>query len=96
MQGNLLMLVNDELNALSSYLEFCMLNEDGVEVAAVIVGYASKEIFDKSKCDVLLTTVKLDSSNLTTSISFLEGFNGSILGPSALRLKIVYYFRLYQ
>ena len=42
-----------------------MLNEEGVEVAAVIAGYISKVIFDKSKCEVckiLLTTVKSDSS----------------------------------
>ena len=42
-----------------------MLDEEGVEVAAVIDGYISKVIFDKSKCEVcktLLTTVKSDSS----------------------------------
>ena len=44
-----------------------MLDEEGVEVAAVIDGYISKVIFDKSKCEVcktLLTTVKSDSSKL--------------------------------
>ena len=42
-----------------------MFNEEGVEVAAVIAGYISKVIFDKSKrevCKTLLTTVKSDSS----------------------------------
>ena len=42
-----------------------MLNEEGVEIAAVIAGCIYKVIFDKSKCEVgktLLTTVKSDSS----------------------------------
>ena len=62
---SLLIQVDDELNALSSDLESCMLNEEGVEVAAVIAGYIFKVIFNKSKCEVcktLLTTVKSDSS----------------------------------
>ena len=45
-----------------------MLNEEGVEVAAVIAGYISKVIFDKNKCEVcktLLTTVKSDSSKFS-------------------------------
>ena len=65
MNESLLILVDDELNALSSDLESCMLDEERVEVAAVIAGYISKVIFDKSKCEVcktLLTTVKSDSS----------------------------------
>ena len=50
---------------LVNHLESCMLNKEGVEVAAVIAGYISKVIFDKSKfkvCKTLLTTVKSDSS----------------------------------
>ena len=65
MDESSLILVDDELNALSSDLESCILNEEGVEVAAVIAGYISKVIFDKSKCEVcktLLTKVKYDSS----------------------------------
>ena len=65
MDESLLILVDDELNALSSDLESCMLNEEGVEVAAVIAWYIFKVIFNKSKCEVcktLLTTVKSDSS----------------------------------
>ena len=50
MDKNLSILVDDDLNALSSDLESCMLNEEGVEVAAVIIGYISKVIFDKIKC----------------------------------------------
>ena len=65
MDESLLILVDDELNALSSDLESCMLNEEGVEVAAVIAWYIFKVIFNKSKCEVcktLLATVKSDSS----------------------------------
>ena len=65
MDVSLLILADDELNMLSSDLESCMLNEEGVEKAAVIARYISKVIFDKSKCEVcktLLTTVKSDSS----------------------------------
>ena len=65
MNESLLILVDDELNALSSDLESCMINEEGVEVAAVIAGYISKAIFDKNECEVcktVLTTVKPDSS----------------------------------
>ena len=65
MDESLLILVDDELNALSSDLESCMLDEERVEVAAVIAGYISKVIFDKSKCEVcktLLTTIKSNSS----------------------------------
>ena len=42
-----------------------MLNEEGVEVAAVVAGYISKVIFDKSKyevCKTSLAPVKSDSS----------------------------------
>ena len=63
MEKSLLIPVADELNSLSSDLESCMLNEEGVEVAAA--GYISKVIFDKSKCKVcktLLATAKSDSS----------------------------------
>ena len=52
MNGSLLTLVDDELNALSSDLESCMVNEEGVEVSAVIAGYISKAIFDKNECGV--------------------------------------------
>ena len=65
MDESLLIQVDDELNALSSDLESYMLNEEGVEVAAVIAGYKFKVIFNKSKCEVcktLLTKVKSDSS----------------------------------
>ena len=65
MSGSLLILVDDEFNALSSDLESCMVNEEGVEVSAVIAGYISKAIFDKNECQgykTLLTTVKSDSS----------------------------------
>ena len=65
MDESLSILVDDELNALSSDLESCMLNEEGAEVAALIAGYISKVIFDKSKCEVckiLLITVNSDSS----------------------------------
>ena len=68
MNESLLILVDDELNALPSDLESCMLNEEGVKVAAVIDGCISKVVFDKSKCQVckaLLTTVKSDSSKFS-------------------------------
>ena len=42
MDESLLILVDDKLNALSSDLESCMLNEAGVEVAAVIAWYNPK------------------------------------------------------
>ena len=42
MDESLLILVDDKLNALSSDLESCMLNEVGVEVAAVIAWYNPK------------------------------------------------------
>ena len=42
MDKSLLILVDDKLNALSSDLESCMLNEAGVEVAAVIAWYNPK------------------------------------------------------
>ena len=42
MDESLLILVDDKLNALSSDLESCMLNEAGVEVAAVIAWYTPK------------------------------------------------------
>ena len=42
MDESLLILVDDKLNALSSDLESCMLNEAGVEVAAVIAWYNLK------------------------------------------------------
>ena len=42
MDESLFILVDDKLNALSSDLESCMLNEAGVEVAAVIAGYNPK------------------------------------------------------
>ena len=48
MDKSLLILVDDKLNALSLDLESFMLNEEGVEVAAVIAGYISKVIFDKA------------------------------------------------
>ena len=48
MNESLLILVDDKLNALSLDLESFMLNEEGVEVAAVIAGYISKVIFDKA------------------------------------------------
>ena len=65
---SLLVLVDDELNVLSSDLESCMLNEEGVEVAAVISGYKPKVTFDKSKCEVCKTF-------LTTVTSVLSKFN---------------------
>ena len=68
MDESLLIPADDELNSLSSDLESFMLNEEGVEVAAVIAGYISKVIFDKNKCEVcktLLTTVKSDSSKFS-------------------------------
>ena len=68
MDESLLILVDDELNALPSDLESCMVNEQGVEVAAVITGYISKVIFNKSKCEVcktLLRIVKSDSSKFS-------------------------------
>ena len=64
MEESLLIIDDDELNALSSDLESCMLNEEGAEVAAVIAGYIFKVIFDKNKCEVcknLLITVNSDS-----------------------------------
>ena len=42
MDESLLILVDDKLNELSSDLESCMLNEAGVEVAAVIAWYNPK------------------------------------------------------
>ena len=42
MDESLLILVDDKLNALSSDLESSMLNEAGVEVAAVIAWYNPK------------------------------------------------------
>ena len=42
MDESLFILVDDKLNALSSDLESGMLNEAGVEVAAVIAGYNPK------------------------------------------------------
>ena len=42
MDESLLILVDDKLNALSSDLESCILNEAGVEVAAVIAWYNPK------------------------------------------------------
>ena len=42
MDESLLILVDDKLNALSSDLESCMLNEARVEVAAVIAWYNPK------------------------------------------------------
>ena len=48
MNESLLILVDDKLNALSLDLESFMLNEEGVEVAAVIAGYISKVILDKA------------------------------------------------
>ena len=42
MDESLLILVDDKLNALSSDLESCMLNEARVEVAAVITWYNPK------------------------------------------------------
>ena len=48
MDKSLLILVDDKLNALSLDLESFMLNEEGVEVAAVIAGYISKVILDKA------------------------------------------------
>ena len=42
MDESLFILVDDKLNALSSDLESCMLNEAGVEVAAVIAGHNPK------------------------------------------------------
>ena len=42
MDESLFILVDDKLNALSSDLESCMLNEAGAEVAAVIAGYNPK------------------------------------------------------
>ena len=79
---SLLILVDDELNTLSSDLESCMLSEERVEVAAVIAGYISKVIFDKSKCEVcktLLTKVKPDSvkSNYLDKLS-----RGGLVIPS--------------
>ena len=68
MNESLLILVDDELNALPSDLASCMLNEEGVKVAAVIDGCISKVVFDKSKCQVckaLLTTVKSVSSKFS-------------------------------
>ena len=65
MDENLLVLVDDELSALSWDLESCMLSEEGAEVAAVVAGYIFKVVYDKSKCEeckTLLTTVKSDSS----------------------------------
>ena len=94
MNESLLILVDDELNALSSDLESCMINEEGVEVAAVIAGYISKAIFDKNECEVcktLLTTVKSDSSKfnylnklsrwglMTSSIDLLHYVSKSLL-----------------
>ena len=94
MNGSLLTLVDDELNALSSDLESCMVNEEGVEVSAVIAGYISKAIFDKNECEVcktLLTTVKSDSSKfnylnklsrwglMTSSIDLLHYVSKSLL-----------------
>ena len=94
MNGSLLTLVDDELNALSSDLESCMVNEEGVEVSAVIAGYISKAIFDKNECEVcktLLTTVKSDSSKfnylnklsrwglVTSSIDLLHYVSKSLL-----------------
>ena len=48
MDKSLLILVDDKLNALSLDLESFMLNEEGVEVPAVIAGYISKVILDKA------------------------------------------------
>ena len=65
MDENLSVLIDDKLNALSSDLKCCMLNDEGVEVTAVIAGCNSKVTFDKSKCEVcktLLTTVKSHSN----------------------------------
>ena len=82
MNGSLLILVDDELNALSSDLESCMVNEEGVEVSAVIAGYISKAIFDKKECEVcktLLTTVKSDSSKFNY-LNYLS--TGGLVIPS--------------
>ena len=103
MDESLLILVDDELNALSSDLESCMLDEERVELAAVIAGYISKVIFDKSKCEVcktLLTTVKSDSSKFSYLNKLSSGGMGgeggdSIHRSSTLCSKIVCYFRLY-
>ena len=68
MDESLLVLVDDELNALSSDFESCLLNEEGIEVAAIIAGYISKVIFYGS----LRSSSVLKSSYLKIVIKILE------------------------
>ena len=70
------MLVNAELNALSSELESCKLNKEGVEVTAVIAGHISTVIFNYSKneeCKSKFTTVKSVSSKFNYSNKLSRG-----------------------
>ena len=92
MEEDLLMLVNDELTALSSELESCKLNKEGVEVAAVIAGHISKVIFNNSKneeCKTKFTTVKSVSSKFNYSNKLSRGIGDSIHRPNTFLLKIV-------
>ena len=72
------MLVNAELNALSSELESCKLNKEGVEVTAVIAGHISTVIFNNSKneeCKSKFTTVKSVSSKFNYSNKLSRGID---------------------
>ena len=99
MDKSLLILVDNKLNALSTDLESCILNKERVEVAAVIIGYISKVIFDKSKCEVckiLLTTSKSDSNKFNYLNKLSRGeLSDSIHRSSTLSCRLVCYFILY-